>query len=148
MSEAAPQESSEVRPQPSIPPVDKMAFAQLSNAVRQTGLPIGADAVTAVRDNEFHARRFQKAFDAIEVLYMRLGGEAARRQADLLREEMQYKSGALRMSPKEWMLRQRRETEKTQRIEHARRLFTRILDGLAVMRVEEEKGVITIFRPS
>ena len=136
MNEPAPQESPEAKPQPRIPPVDKMAFAQLSNAVRQSGLPISADAVNAVRDNEFRGRRYQKAFDVIEGLYMRLGGEASRRQADLRRQELQYKSGAIKMTPKEWMLRQRRETEKTQRIEHARRLFTRILDGLSVMRAE------------
>ena len=72
----------------------------------------------------------------IEGLYMRLGGEASRRQAELRRQELQYKSGSIKMTPKEWMLRQRREIEKTQRIEHARRLFTRILDGLSVMRFE------------
>ncbi|MBU4271738.1 MAG: hypothetical protein KKE86_05410 [Planctomycetes bacterium] len=136
MSEAAPQESPEVRPQPRIPPLDKMAFAQLSNAVRQSGLTINADAVTSVRDNEFRTERYQKAFDVIEGLYMRLNAEASRRRSELLREAVQYKSGALKMTPKEWLLRQRRETENTQRIEHARRHFTRILDALAVMRAE------------
>ena len=56
------------------------------------------------------------------------------RQAELRREEMQYKSGTLKMSPKEWLLRQRRETEKTQKIDRARRQFTRVLDGLTVLR--------------
>ena len=60
MNESAPQESPEARPQPRIQPVDKMAFAQLSNAVRQTGLPISADAVNAVRDNEFRGGRIRR----------------------------------------------------------------------------------------
>ena len=136
MSEATPQKSPEVRPQSRIPPLDKMAFAQLSHAIRQSGLTISADAVTAVHDNEFRAKRYQKAFDRIEGLYMRLGAEASRRRSELLRQEMQYKSGAVKMTPKEWMLRQRRETEKTQKIEQARRHFTRILDALSVMRAE------------
>ncbi len=136
MSEPAPQKSPEVRPQPRIPPVDKMAFAQLSHAIRQSGLTINADAVTAVHDNEFRAERYQKAFDVIEGLYMRLHAEAARRRSDLLRQEVQYKSGAVKMTPKEWLLRQRRETEKTQKIEAARRHFTRILDALTVMRMQ------------
>lgn len=136
MSEATPQKSPEARPQPRIQPVDKMAFAQLSNAIRQSGLAINADAVTFVRDNEFRTERYQKAFDVIEGLYMRLGAEAARRRSELLREEVRYKSGAVKMSPKEWLLRQRRETEKTQKIEAARRHFTRILDGLTVMRMQ------------
>ncbi|MBN1393421.1 MAG: hypothetical protein JW959_00115 [Pirellulales bacterium] len=136
MNETAPQDTSESSPQPRIPPVDKMSFAQLANAVRQSGLMINADAIGAVRDNEFRTERYQKAFDSIERLYMQLNSEAARRQSDLLRQEVQYKSGVIKMTPKEWLARQRRETEKTQRIEAARRHFTRILDGLAVMRIE------------
>lgn len=136
MSEAAPQESPEARPQPRIQPVDKMAFAQLSNAIRQSGLAVNADAVAFVRDNEFRTERYQKAFDVIEGLYMRLGAEASRRRSELLRQEIQYKSGAVKMTPKEWLLRQRRETEKTRKIEAARRHFTRILDGLTVMRMQ------------
>lgn len=117
-----------------------MAFAQLVNSIRQSGLMLSADAVAAVRDNEFRVGNYQKAFDVVEGQYMRLGSEASRRQAELMRQEMQYKSGALKMSPKEWLLRQRRETEKTQRIELARRQFTRILDALTVMRSETRKA--------
>jgi len=136
MNEDAPQEIPEARTEPRIPALDKMAFAQLLNAVRQSGLAVNADAVAAVRDNEFRTKRYQKAFDVVEGLYMRLGAEAARRQSELLRQEVRYKSGALKMTPKEWLLRQRRETEKTQKIELARRHFTRVLDALTVMRVE------------
>ncbi|NLF07753.1 MAG: hypothetical protein GX594_07205 [Pirellulaceae bacterium] len=136
MDKSTPRDDAERQSQPRIAPVDKMAFAQLMNSIRQSGLMISADAVAAVRDNEFRAENFQKAFDVIEGLYMRFGAEAARRQAELMRQEMQYKSGALKMTPKEWLLRQRRETEKTQRIELARRQFTRMLDALAVMRSE------------
>lgn len=140
MSEQTPQDSPEPQSQPRIAPLDKMAFAQLVNSIRQSGLMLSADAVAAVRDNEFRVGNYQKAFDVVEGQYMRLGSEASRRQAELMRQEMQYKSGALKMSPKEWLLRQRRETEKTQRIELARRQFTRILDALTVMRSETRKA--------
>ena len=136
MSDQTPQESSETQSQPRIAPLNKMAFAQLVNSMRQSGLMLNADAIAAVRDNEFRVKNYQKAFDVIEGQYMRLGAEASRRQSELMRQEMQYKSGALKMTPKQWMDRQRRETEKTQKIELARRQFTRILDGLAVMRFD------------
>ena len=134
MNEQPSREATDSTPQPSIPALDKMAFAQLANSVRQAGLTVGADAVTAVCDNEFRTQRYQKAFDVIEGLYMRFGAEASRRRSELMQQEIRYKSGALKMTPKEWMQRQRRETEKTQRVELARRQFTRVLDALSMLR--------------
>jgi hypothetical protein len=68
---------------------------------------------------------------------MQINAQAARRQGDLRRQEIQYKSGALKMSPKDWLLRQRRETEQTQKIERARRHCARILDGLNALRASQ-----------
>jgi hypothetical protein len=116
-----------------------MAFAQLDTAAKQAGLGVNTDLIVSVRDHEFRVGRYQKAFDVIEGLYMRLNAEAARRQTGLRQEEIRYKSGALKMTPKEWLLRQRRETEKTQRIDLAWRHFTRVLDGLTVLRAEEAR---------
>ena len=70
----------------------------------------------------------------IQGLYKQMDAGASRRQGDLRREEMQYRSGTLKMSPKEWALRQRRVVEQTQKIERARRQFARVLDGLNVLR--------------
>ena len=42
------------------------------------------------------------------------------------------------MTPKEWLLRQRRTTEQTQNIDRARRQFARVLDGLNVLRAQQE----------
>ncbi len=122
---------------PTIPPVDVMAFAQLFQAAKQAGLGVNTDLIVSVRDHEFRVGRFQKAFDVIEGLYMHLNAGAARRQTALRQEEIRYKSGALKMTPKEWLARQRRETEKTQRIDLARRHFTRVLDGLTVLRAAQ-----------
>jgi len=114
--------------------VDASAFAQLITVAQQAGLGVNVDAIHSVRDREFRDGRYQRAFDLIEALYVQLNSHASQRQAELRREEMQYKSGTLKMSPKEWLLRQRRETEKTQKIDRARRQFTRVLDGLTVLR--------------
>ena len=70
----------------------------------------------------------------INGLYIQLTAQASRRQGELRREERAYKSGTLKMTPKEWMLRQRRVTEQTQHIERARRQFALVLDGLNALR--------------
>jgi hypothetical protein len=132
--ENAPEDSVESPVQAHIAPLDKMMFAQLLTAAQQSGIVANHDVIAAVRDNDVRFGRYQKAFDLIEQLYMQMNSEAMRRQGELLREEVRYKSGALKMTPKEWLLRQRRETEKTQRIEAARRQFLRVLDGLNAMR--------------
>jgi hypothetical protein len=114
--------------------LDIGVFTQLLTAAQQSGLVSNTDAIITARDREFRAGRYQRAFDVIEGLYVQLNAQATRRQADLRREELQYKAGTLKMSPKEWMLRQRRATEQTQNIERARRQFARVLDGLGVLR--------------
>jgi hypothetical protein len=96
-----------------------------------------ADAILTARDREFRLGRYQRAFDVIEGLYLQLNSQAARRQADWRRQEMQYKSGVLRLTPKEWQLKQRQETELMQRVDRARRQFTRLLDGLRVLRASQ-----------
>ena len=139
--DATPAEVAATGDQPHIAALDKMAFAQLFNAAQQSGIVANVDVIASVRDNDFRVGRYQKAFDVIENLYMRMNAEAMPRQADLRREEVQYKSGALKMTPKEWLLRQRRETDKTQRIELARRQFVRVLDGLNTLRASRPEDV-------
>jgi hypothetical protein len=144
-----------VGPPPQIPvaALDMTAFSQLISAAQQAGLGINVDAIHGVRDREFRDGRYQRAFDVIEGLYVQLGTQAAQRQAELRRQETQYKAGTLKMSPKEWMARQRRETEKTQKIDRARRQFTRVLDGLTVLRAakigeEQPPGKAETERPA
>jgi hypothetical protein len=117
--------------------LDIGAFTQLLTAAQQCGLVANADAIMTARDREFRLGRYQRAFDVIEGLYLQLNAQVARRQGDLLRQEMQYKSGVLKMSPREWQVRQRQETEKTQKIEWARRQFSRVLDGLRVLQASQ-----------
>jgi hypothetical protein len=146
MSEENRREPAEVTPDPTTapgPPVgvplqpavagfDIGAFTQLLTAAQQAGLGANAEAIIGARDREFRAGRYQRAFDVIEGLYIQLNTQAARHQAELRRQEIQYKAGTLKMSPREWMQRQRQATEQTQRIDRARRQFARVLDGLRV----------------
>jgi hypothetical protein len=124
-------------PQTGIPGLDMTTFSQLVMAIQQAGLSLNVDAIHSVGDREFRDGRFQRAFDVIEGVYLQMNAQVGRRQAELRREETQYKSGALKLAPKEWLLRQRRETEKTQKIERARRHCARILDGLNALRASQ-----------
>jgi hypothetical protein len=120
--------------QTGIPGLDMTTFAQLTAAIQQAGLSLNVDAIHSVCDREFRDGRYQRAFDVIEGIYLQMNAQVQRRQGELRQEELRYKSGALKLTPKEWMLRQRRETDKTQKIERARRHCARILDGLNALR--------------
>jgi hypothetical protein len=128
----------------SLPPgaaIDMTVFSQLVQAAQQAGLGVNVDAINSVRDREFRDGRYQRAFDVIEGLSMQLQAAAARRQGELRQQEMRYKSGTIKMSPKEWMLRQRQETEKSQKIDRARRQFARVLDALNSLRASKIKEI-------
>jgi hypothetical protein len=117
--------------------LDLGAFSQLISAIQQAGLLLNVDAIHSVSDREFRDGRYQRAFDVIEGIYLQMNAQVQRRQGELRQQEMRYKSGSLKMTPKEWMLRQQRETDKTQKIERARRQCARILDGLNVLRASQ-----------
>ena len=120
--------------QPPAGSIEFGAFTQLLTAAQQCGLVANTDAIVTARDREFRLGRYQRAFDIIEGLYLQLNARAAQRQGELRRQEIQYKSGTLKLTSREWMLRQRQATEQTQKIERARRQFARLLDGLRVLR--------------
>ena len=114
--------------------LDMTTFAQLIAAIQQAGLSLNVEAIHSVCDREFRDGRYQRAFDVIEGVYLQMNAQVQRRQGELRQQEMRYKSGALKMTPKEWLQRQRQETDKTQKIERARRHCARILDGLNALR--------------
>jgi hypothetical protein len=60
---------------------------------------------------------------------------AEHRMSKLRQEETNYRSGSLKMSPKEWLVKQQRETAQTQRIDRALRFFTKVLDGLRLIQI-------------
>jgi hypothetical protein len=118
--------------------IHRGTFTQLMTAAQQCGLPLNLDLIIAVRDREFPAKRYQKAFDTLAALAVSLNTQAARRIDDIRRFEMQFRAGAIKISPKEWMLKQRRDLEQTQRIERASRQFSLVLDGLNALRADSQ----------
>jgi len=113
--------------------IDMGSFTQLLTSAQQSEIVPNADQIAHVRDREFRTHRYQAAFDAIERLFVKFNLLAAQREQKLRREEIDYKSGTLKMSPKQWQLKKQRDTLQTQKIERARRHFTRVLDGLRVL---------------
>jgi hypothetical protein len=120
--------------EPVVLGVEPGAFTLLLTAAQQCGLVPNADAIVGVRDRDYPAGRYQRALDTIEALAVQLNTQAARRAAELRHEEIRYKAGALKMSPKQWMLKIRRDAEQTQRIDRARRHFAHVLDSLRALR--------------
>jgi hypothetical protein len=117
--------------------IDMGSFTQLLTAAQQSEIVPQADQIAHVRDREFRMGKYQTAFDIIERMSVRFSQAAAGRQQKLRREELDYRSGVLKMSPKQWQLKKQRDTLQTQKIERARKHFARVLDGLRVLMVSE-----------
>jgi hypothetical protein len=113
--------------------IDMGSFTQLQTAAQLTGLLPSADGIGFVRDHEFRTGKYQEAFERIDAFFMHLRSAAEQRQRTLRQEEHDYKSGVLKMSPKQWMIKQQSDAAQTQKIDRALRYCTRILDGLRVM---------------
>jgi hypothetical protein len=113
--------------------IDMGSFTQLQTAVQLTGILPNADGIGFVRDHEFRTGRYQEAFERIDAFFMHLKSAAEARQRTLRQEERDYKSGVLKMSPKQWLIKQQTDAAQTQKVDRALRYSTRILDGLRVM---------------
>jgi hypothetical protein len=113
--------------------IDMGSFSQLQSAAQQTGLVPNADAIGFVRDHEFRTGKYQAAFERIEAIFMQIRSEAEQRLRKIRQDELNYKSGVLKMSPKQWMIKQQTDTAQTQKIDRTLRYFARILDGLRIM---------------
>ena len=113
--------------------IDMGSFSQLQTAAQLTGLVPNADVIGFVRDHEFRTGKYQAAFERIDAVFMQIRSEAEQRLRKLRQDELHYKSGILKMSPKQWMIKQQTDTAQTQKIDRTLRYFARILDGLRIM---------------
>ena len=84
--------------------INKGSFTQLQMAVQSTGLMPNADAIGFIRDHEFRIKKYQECFDRIEGLFVHMRTAAEQRMSKLRQEEANYRSGSLKMSPKEWLV--------------------------------------------
>jgi len=113
--------------------IEMGSFTQLQTAAQRSGIVPASDQIGHVRDCEYRMGEYQRAFETIERLYVGFKQAADARVERLRREEIDYKSGVLKMSAKEWQKKQHRDTIQTNNIERARRHFVRVLDGLRVL---------------
>lgn len=120
--------------------IDAGTFTQLQTAAQQTGLVPNADTIGFVREHEFRVGKYREAFDRIEAVYQQLRAAADQRQQKIRQDTVLYKSGVLKMSPKDWMQRVQRETAQSQVIDRAIRYFLRVLDGLRILVASENRG--------
>ena len=104
--------------------IDMGSFTQLQTAAQLTGLLPNADGIGFVRDHEFKSGKFQEAFERIDAFFMHLKSAAEGRQRTLRQEEHDYKSGILKMSPKQWLIKQQTDAAQTQKIDRALRYCT------------------------
>ena len=113
--------------------LDMGAFTQLADAAQRSGIVPGVDAITHVRDREFRLGDYVKAFQTIERLNGKFSAAATQRQQRLRREEMDIKSGKIKMSPKELQAKRARDIAENQKVERARAKFSRVMEGLRVL---------------
>ncbi len=118
---------------PAVSIIDTGSFTQLQMSAQQTGLVPNADAIGFVRDHEFRTGEYQQAFNRIDGIFMHLRTAAEQRAQRLRQEDLNYHSGVLKMSPKQWMIKQQRDTAETQIIDRTLRYFARVLDGLRIL---------------
>ena len=136
--ERTPKRKREFSGHPENSPISDASFTHLLTAVEKSGFDINTHGIVDARNREFKVGRYQRAFDIIEILYKRFSTEADKRAQRLRQEETKYRSGKLKMSPKDWQSKKTRDTAETQRVERARRHFTHVLGGLRVLWAAEE----------
>ena len=119
--------------------LDLTAFNQLVLTADQSGLVSGVPLSNA-RDQYFRQEKYQHAFSAIERAYQEFTTKASQRIAKLREEEQAYKRGRLKMSPKQWQEKQRKDAAQTQKIERARKHFKLVLDGLRLLHLRQKQG--------
>lgn len=113
--------------------LDNSAFNQLMDSARRSTLVRSVQPISNVRDREFRIGDYSKALVEIERLFRDFDAAAKQRDQKLRREEMDIKSGRMKISPKEKNRRNQENTRVTQSVERARRAFSRVLNGLRTL---------------
>lgn len=119
--------------------LDLTAFNQLVLAADQSGL-VPSIPISNARDQYFRQEKYQHAFSAIERAYQDFTTKAGQRMTRLRQEEQAYKRGRLKMSPKQWQIKQRQDAAQTQKVERARKHFKLVLDGLRLLHLRQKQG--------
>ncbi len=113
--------------------LDMGAFSQLCDAAQRCGLVPSVDVIAHTRDREFRLGNYEKAYQTIEGVYAKFTALATQRDQRLRQEEIEIKSGRVKISPKKLQEKRQRDTMETQNIDRARQRFMRVLEGLRVL---------------
>ncbi len=113
--------------------LDMGAFTQLLDAVQRAKLLSNVDRIGHIRDREFRIGEYQQAFDSIDGMYRKFSAAANQREQRLRQEEMDIKSGRVKMSPKKLQEKRARDTAQSQLVQRADNRFLRVLEGLRVL---------------
>ncbi len=120
--------------------IDLTSFTRLISLAQSCGMVSNVDNIATIRDAEFRAGHYLTAFYNIERMYTALNTAAQQRQQQLRREDTAYRSGRLRMTPKEWNQKTARETAKSQSIDRALRQFRKVMAGLRSAHLSRSKS--------
>ncbi|MBN2022015.1 MAG: hypothetical protein JW809_04410 [Pirellulales bacterium] len=118
--------------------IDAGTFTHLLSAARRTEFGVNTDAIISARDRDFRKGEYRKAHGVIEVLAKRFDASAQQRAQALAQEDIAYRSGILKMSPRQWQAKLRRDRVNTLNIERAQSYFRRLLSALSVMAAQAE----------
>jgi len=113
--------------------LDNSAFNQLMDSARRSTLVRSVQPISNIRDREFRIGDYSKALVEIERLFRDFDAAVKQREQKLRQEEMDIKSGRLKISPKEKNRRNQENTRVSQSVERARRAFSRVLNGLRTL---------------
>jgi len=119
--------------------IDLGSFTRLTSLAQSCGMVPDVDNIATVRDADFRAGQYLTAFYNIERMYTALNTAAQQRQHQLRREDTAYRSGRLRMSPKEWNQKVARDTAKTQSIDRALNQFRKVMAGLRLRALDAQQ---------
>ncbi|MGO9109370.1 MAG: hypothetical protein ACLP9L_09065 [Thermoguttaceae bacterium] len=120
--------------------IDLGSFTRLISLAQSCGMVPNVDNIGTVRDADFRAGQYLTAFYNIERMYTALNTAAQQRQQQLRREDIAYRSGRLRMSPKEWNQKVARDTAKTQSIDRALNQFRKVMAGLRLRALDAQQA--------
>ena len=131
--------------------IDRGTFTQLLTAAQRTEFGVNTDAIISARDRDFRNGEYRKAYGVIEGLSKRFDTAAQQRTQTLAQQDIAYRSGVLKMSPKQWQAKLRQDRVNTQNIDRTQRYFRRLLSSLSVMAAQAEAqtadGTETARRP-
>jgi hypothetical protein len=119
--------------------IDIGTFTRLISLAQSCGMVPNVDNIANARDADFRAGQYLTALYNIERMYTALNTAAQKRQQQLKREETSYRSGGLRMSPKDWNLKLARDRTKTQAIDRALNQFRKVMAGLRLRALDAQQ---------